>query len=247
MNKKERIQKINKALEEYFENSNNPRIVRAKELVGLFIERGAFGQNARDGLPLRKFLRMLRDEKKLSAIPYVKADKKGTNTNWFFIAPLTSNVTSNSIMETTKPKSASASKSKNRRSDSDEYYVIGLCNELLGLVASQQHRFDFLVGDAGTKLPVDAYYEEINLVVEYCESQHTCPTPLFDNKETASGVSRGEQRRIYDERRRIELPKHGINIVTIHHSDFGTTKKIKRNHNHDIDVVRKKLSDYIKG
>jgi len=50
---------------------------------------------------------------------------------------------------------------------------------------------------------------------------------------------------MYDERRRIELPKHGIHLISIHYN-FGTTKKLKRNHDSDIEVVKRKLADYIK-
>ena len=47
---------------------------------------------------------------------------------------------------------------KKNRQSSDEHYVIDLCDEVLGLKASRQHRFDFLKGDTGVRLPVDAYY-----------------------------------------------------------------------------------------
>lgn len=127
--------------------------------------------------------------------------------------------------------------SKGRKA-SDEHYVIDLCDEILGCKASRQHRFDFLKGDAGTSLPVDAYYPELNLVVEYYESQHTELTPFFDNKKTVSGVSRGEQRRIYDQRRKDVLPKHGIRLVIISYTDFGNTKKLERNHDYDFNVVK---------
>ena len=90
-------------------------------------------------------------------------------------------------------------------------------------------------------LQVDAYYDELKLVVEYNERQHTEAVPLFDNKPTVSGVSRGEQRRIYDERRRTVLPQHGISLVTISYSDFGTSKKLLRNHDKDLEVVKEKL------
>ena len=69
--------------------------------------------------------------------------------------------------------------------DRDEDYVIDLCDEVLGLKASRQHRFDFLTGDTGCKLPVDAYYEEKKLVVEYHEKQHTEDVPFFNRKKTA--------------------------------------------------------------
>lgn len=109
-----------------------------------------------------------------------------------------------------------------RKKDSDENYVIDLCDEVLQLNASRQHKFDFLNGDLGKngksrKLPVDSYYDELNLVVEYRERQHTDSVTHFDkpHKMTISGVHRGEQRKIYDQRRREVLPKHGIQLIEI--------------------------------
>lgn len=78
----------------------------------------------------------------------------------------------------------------NSRQASDEYYVIDLCDEILGQKSSRQHRFDFLKGDTGIMLPVDAFYAKLNLVVEYHECQHTESVSLFDNKRTVSGVPR---------------------------------------------------------
>lgn len=124
------------------------------------------------------------------------------------------------------------------RATSDESYVIDLCDEVLKMKARRQHKFDFLVGDTGRKLPVDAYYESLNLVIEYHERQHTEAVSLFDNKPTVSGVSRGEQRKIYDQRRAEILPKHGIKLVIISYRDFGTSKKLQRNRNNDILVVK---------
>ena len=127
------------------------------------------------------------------------------------------------------------------RKASDEHYVIDLCDELLGVSSERQYRFDFLRGDTGVSLPVDAYYPDLNLVIEYHESQHTQSTPFFDNKTTASGVSRGEQRRIYDERRRQVLPEQGIKLIIISYTDFGTAKRLNRNKANDLKVVRKIL------
>lgn len=125
----------------------------------------------------------------------------------------------------------------------DEVYVIDLCDEVLGMNSSRQHRFPFLLGDSGIALPVDAYYEKLSLVVEYCERQHTEAVAFFDRKQTVSGVSRGEQRRLYDERRKIILPRHGIRLVNISYSDFeyDSQKRIVRHHQRDIEIVRKKL------
>lgn len=143
--------------------------------------------------------------------------------------------------EVSPVKSISAS---HKRKDSDEYYVISLCNEVLGETASQQHKFPFLLGDSGRPLPVDAYYEKLNLVIEYYECQHTEKVSFFDRKITVSGVTRGEQRKIYDERRKVELPENGIKLIIINYTDFGPTKKIKRDHLNDLNVVRKILKEH---
>lgn len=132
-----------------------------------------------------------------------------------------------------------------RRTNSDEYYVIDLCDEVLGKKASRQHTFDFLRGDTGRKLPVDAYYEELNLVVEYYERQHTESVKLFDDKMTKSGVLRSVQRRIYDERRKEVLPQHGIQVTVISFQDFGKSKKLKRIKDSDLEVVKKFLNEFI--
>ncbi len=134
---------------------------------------------------------------------------------------------------------------KSGRKDSDESYVIDLCDEVLNMVSSRQHRFDFLKGDTGTRLPVDAYYKDLNLVIEFYERQHTESVPLFDRKMTVSGVTRDEQRRIYDERRKHILPQHSIDVVVISYSDFGQSKKLQRNRFQDLETVRRILKDYI--
>ncbi|MEO6118506.1 MAG: hypothetical protein ABIP37_05490, partial [Methylotenera sp.] len=89
----------------------------------------------------------------------------------------------------------------------DEFYILELCDEVLKHIASRQHRFEFLRGDSGRKLPVDAYYSDLKLVIEYRERQHSEAVTLFDKRMTVSGVSRGQQRAKYDELRRQETPK----------------------------------------
>jgi hypothetical protein len=138
-------------------------------------------------------------------------------------------------VQKTKPTSA--------RSASDESYVIDLCDEVLKLKALRQHRFDFLKGDSGTKLPVDAYYPSLNLVVEFKEKQHTEEVKFFDRRQTVSGIGRGEQRKLYDQRRREVLPKQGIKLIELDYSDLEHTrgKKLIRNREEDLKVIIKKL------
>ena len=138
-------------------------------------------------------------------------------------------------VQKTKPTSA--------RSASDESYVIDLCDEVLKLKALRQHRFDFLKGDSGTKLPVDAYYPSLNLVVEFKERQHTEEVKFFDRRQTVSGIGRGEQRKLYDQRRREVLPKQGIKLIELDYSDFEHTrgKKLLRNKTEDLKVIINKF------
>lgn len=143
-----------------------------------------------------------------------------------------------------KNKEFSANGSK--RAKSDEAYILDLCDEILKQKSLRQHRFDFLRGDTGTKLPVDAYYPELNLVLEYREKQHTETVTFWDKKKTASGISRGEQRRKYDERRRIQIPANGLKLLEIDYSQFDHTssKKLIRNKEADITVLRYLLREY---
>lgn len=241
MTNSERIQRINVVLEEFFSNKYNPPKIKAKDLMPLFIEKGIFGSDYKNGLPIRNLLRDLDEQNNLSAIPYVVPERKLKNTSWFFVN--TNPVSPIQITSISKDKIETCNHYS--RQNSDEFYVVSLCNEVLGKTALQQHKFDFLKGDSGISLPVDAYYEELNLVVEYCESQHSQSTPFFDRKMTVSGVSRGEQRKIYDERRRTILPQHGIKVINIHYSDFGTNKRIKRNYERDIEIIRLKLHEFL--
>ena len=122
-----------------------------------------------------------------------------------------------------------------KRADSDEHYVLDLCDEVIGVCGERQATFLWLVGDVSPttgrarRLPVDGYW-------------HTVAVPLFDRRATVSGVPRGEQRRLYDQRKAEILPQQGIRLVVIHKSEF-TTKadRIVRDHERDIAVVRARL------
>ena len=133
-----------------------------------------------------------------------------------------------------------------KRAKSDEAYILDLCDEILKQKSLRQHRFDFLRGDTGIKLPVDAYYPEFNLVIEYREKQHTETVTFWDKKETASGISRGEQRKRYDERRRIQIPANGLKLLEIDYSQFDhyTNKKLRRNEEADGAVLIELLKNF---
>lgn len=136
----------------------------------------------------------------------------------------------------------------------DESYIIDLCDELLGTRALRHHRFPFLRGDLNkrgirARLPVDAYYRDLDLVLEYHERQHTEPYPLFDRRiiNEKSRETRGAQRKRYDRRRRTILPKHGIRLIVLDYSEFdcNSAKRLRRRVDADRAVIRRRLADFL--
>jgi len=250
----ERVHNINGIVQAYFNKNPNIESILAKDLMPKFIEAGIYDKDHRNGLPLRKDLRELDAKGELDRIPFLLAVRKNVNTNWYFIP---SNADLDKIrkeLTQTVQKRSNNSKAKTRtkNNESDESYILDLCDEVLGLKGLRQHRFDFLLGDlhsdgkSRTRLPCDIYYPELNLVIEYNEKQHTEQVKHFDkpDKLTVSGVHRGEQRRRYDERRRKVLPEHGIKVVDFSYFDFEHTgsRRLKRNRLDD----QRKLSEILR-
>jgi hypothetical protein len=93
------------------------------------------------------------------------------------------------------------------------------------------------------RLPVDAYYADLNLVIEYMERQHSEAVPFFDRRITGTGMPRSEQRRLYDERRMTVLPKHGIHLVVLHAADLARRRqRLLRHRQDDENIIRQKLA-----
>lgn len=139
----------------------------------------------------------------------------------------------------------------------DEHYVLDLCDELLGERALRQYRFPWLKGDADAagrrrSLPVDAVYPQHELVVEYREHQHHRPTRFFDKPDrlTVSGVHRGEQRRLYDQRREELIPQHRLRLWVVVPSDVGADRRGRlndRDHDRDLSMLRDAWSRILHG
>jgi hypothetical protein len=134
------------------------------------------------------------------------------------------------------------------RDSSDEAYVLGLLDQLLGTPGLRQHTFPWLVGDTGPRgrrrLPVDGYWPQRKLVVEYRERQHHQPVPHFDKRLTVSGVHRGEQRRRYDQRRDQLIPEHGLSLLVIQPEQLTCNKRgrLRRDHQADLAALRALLT-----
>jgi hypothetical protein len=125
------------------------------------------------------------------------------------------------------------------KSGSDEVYVFGLCDAVLNRQAKYGHRFDFLRGDAGHRLPVGAYYQDLQLVIEYRERQASETVVPIDKRLRVSGLPRAQPASRYDQRRRDVLPKHGIKLIEMDYKDFACDPLMRlKRVPQDIDVVR---------
>ena len=245
-----KIEIINKVIEAYFAKNPSIEIIPAKELMPNFIEAGLFLKDNKNGKPIREILRELDKSDQRQLIPFLHAEQKGIDTYWYFIP-------ANAPIPTTPYKQDQAQSKKEiaklSKLQSDEKYVIDLCDSVLELKAERQKRFDFLLGDfhkdgvTRTKLPVNAYYEELKLVIEYKESQQVGSIENEDGVEfkTVSGLSRIEQRKIYDQRRATGLPKHGMKLIEIPYSvfDCDSNHKIIRNAESDLLKIQEILKE----
>lgn len=239
MDIQQKIQAVNLAVQDYFKKHPRENKIPTKDLMPEFIKNEIFPNDHRNGLPIRKLLRDLDKANNLNAIPFAFAERGAANTNWYFVRSLKS-FGGQSLEKPQNTFRKNILKADQR--DSDEKYVVDLCDEIIGKKSSRQHKFDFLKGDSGRKLPVDAFYEDLNLVIEYRERQHSEAVSHFDkpHKITVSGVHRGEQRKIYDQRRRDLLPENGIKLFEIDYTQFeyDGRKRIVRDRERDLDVVK---------
>ncbi len=135
------------------------------------------------------------------------------------------------------------------RTESDEKYILDLVAEILAEPDYRwQHRFPTLLGDPGQDgkrrpLPVDGYFPRHRLIVEYWEKQHSAPVPIMDEGMTISGLSRGHQRRLYDQRRQMWAEANGLRLVILDYRGFETDERgrLQRNLVRDRRIVARAL------
>ena len=134
-----------------------------------------------------------------------------------------------------------------------QHYVVELFEELLG-PSRREARFSWALGDRSHRtgrrvaLPFDAVWEERRLILEVNESQHFEPSRLFDKPSviTVSGVHRGEQRTIYDLRKRRAAHAQGYQVIDVTPEQFasspGKRPRLLFHREHDLRVVESILA-----
>ena len=83
-NKIHKIGRIDQVVRDYFESNKSIVEIPAKNLMPLFIEKGIFNKDHRNGLPIRNILRELEAENKLDLITNAKVIRNTINRNWYF-------------------------------------------------------------------------------------------------------------------------------------------------------------------
>lgn len=131
----------------------------------------------------------------------------------------------------------------------DQRYVTELLAELLG-PPEVEKRYDWARGDSrdpsrvGVMLPFDAVWEERRLIVEIDERQHGEAVAFFDKPDrlTVSGVHRGEQRKLYDERKVRLAREQGYTVVRVPTSALARLgRRVAHDRQNDKRVLRELL------
>jgi hypothetical protein len=239
-------ERINKVVEVYFKENSEIEWIPAKALMPGLIAAGVFPKDVKKGLPLRKVLRLLDKNNALDSIPLLHVERNDSSVYWYFVRDGFKYAPKEPVKEITKKQ-----KAIRRRESSDEYYLIGLINDLLNARASHQHTFDFLLGDyhkngkTRTELPLDAYYADQNLVIEFLDKSNS--ESINQDKMTISGVTRAEQRDIYRKRKQGVLRANDINLIEIDYARFDcdVEQNLSRNRENDLKLLREILKHYI--
>lgn len=233
----ENIVKINEVIAQYFKDNTAVDWIPAKAIMSELIKAGVFNKDEKKGLPIRKVFRKLDKEEQLSKIPTVHAERRSENVYWYLVREGKEYTPTEAISPLTKKE-----KGILNIENSDEFYLVNLCDELLKQKASRKHTFDTLVGKlhkkgkTRTKLPLDAYYEDLKLVIEF-----------FEKKETEESTDREAQRKFYDQRKKTVLEKKEIQLIDINYALFECDEndRLVRDKANDCRVLKDLLKDFI--
>ena len=243
------LNKINEVLDSFFKENKEVNCIALKSIMPLMVKAGVFNKDIRKGLPLRKVLRELDKEKTLDKVPLAFAHRVEKDVYWYFRRPETD---CDLIKINDGPTKKEIALKKHEASD--EFYVLSLCDEVLEQKSARQHRFKFLVGDlhkdghARTMLPLDAFYEKSSLVIEYDPKFSEEADEGKLDRKTNSGISRREQREIYDNRKKEVLSDRGIKLLRIMYSDFDNDENnlIIRDDEKVVEVLEKLIAETTK-
>lgn len=233
----EMIIKINEVITQYFEENTKVDWIPAKGIMPELIKAGVFNKDEKKGLPIRKVFRKLDKEEQLGKIPTVHAERRSENVYWYLVREGKVYTPSEVINPLTKKERGVLN-----IENSDEYYLVNLCDELLKEKASRKHTFDTLVGrlhkrgKGRTKLPLDAYYEDLKLVIEF-----------FRKAVTEETDERAAQRQFYDQRKKEAVKKKDITLIEINYALFECDEhdKLVRNKEKDSKVLKGLLKGFV--
>lgn len=242
----DKIASINTVIADYFKNNPEVEWIPVKKIMPELIAAGVFYKDEKRGLPFRLILRTLDEENSLAEIPTVHAERKGIDTYWYLVREGAQYVSKDVALPDSHKE-----KARLKRANSDEYYLIGICNELLNEEAIHQHKFRFLLGDfhrdgkTRTPLPVDAYYAKLNMVIELYEKEDA--TSLEEERNTISGMKRSEQRKRYAQRKINVLEEKKIHLMEIGYDEFECDEqnKLIRNKEADVKLLKEILKGYL--
>ncbi len=77
--------RIDQVVRDYFYSNSSVSEIPAKDLMPLFIEKGIFFKDHRNGLPIRQLLRELDAVEQLYLLESVKVIRNAVNRNWYFV------------------------------------------------------------------------------------------------------------------------------------------------------------------
>jgi hypothetical protein len=98
-------------------------------------------------------------------------------------------------------------------------------------------------------LPLDAYYMSLNLVIEVVNKTSTPPKKGKDKSQklTVSGVTRAEQRKVYQDRKSAYLAENNIKLFEINFALFETNdlNKLVRTKDNDEALLKELLKSVL--
>ncbi len=243
MMSEENLKRINEVISHYFDANTAVDWIPAKSIMPALIEAGIFTKDEKKGLPIRKVLRKLDQEASLSKIPTVHAERRSESVYWYFVREGKAYTPKEVINPISKKEQHILTIQNN-----DEFYLVNLCDELLRQKASRKHTFDTLVGNlhkrgkGRTKIPLDAYYEDLKLVIEF--SRKNKVVDALDEKEQARIV----QIKRYSQLKKKAIQKKSLELIEIDYASFecDATNKLIRNTEQDTLVLRGLLKDFLK-